>query len=128
MTSFKSLLVVMAVGLLIYTLMAVGNEGVNLFASTLPAVPQFGWQVRFADPIDPANFAALVSDRTRAIFVCDSRRFLQPKPRVDLRPAANDLRRGSQRHRLQHERSSHRSRQGRNQDVRRLPHLGTQRQ
>ena len=47
MTSFKALLVVMAVGLLIYTLMAVGNEGVNLFASTLPAVPQFGWQGQF---------------------------------------------------------------------------------
>ena len=31
--------------------------------------PQFGWRVRFADPIDPANFADLVTDRTRAIFI-----------------------------------------------------------
>ena len=47
MTSFKALLVVMAAGLLIYTLLAVSNEGVNLFATTLPSVLQFGWQGQF---------------------------------------------------------------------------------
>ena len=31
--------------------------------------PQFGWQVQFADPTDPSTFEALVTDRTRAIFV-----------------------------------------------------------
>ncbi len=31
--------------------------------------PQFGWNVLFADPTDPASFDALVTDRTRAIFI-----------------------------------------------------------
>ncbi len=37
----------------------------NLFAHTLP---QFGIEVRFADPRDPASFAPLIDDRTKAIF------------------------------------------------------------
>ena len=37
----------------------------NLFAHTLP---QFGVTTRFADPREPASFAALIDDRTKAIF------------------------------------------------------------
>ncbi len=37
----------------------------NLFAHTLP---QLGIQVRFADYRDPASFAALIDDRTKAIY------------------------------------------------------------
>ena len=40
----------------------------NLFAHTLP---QFGIQVRFADYRDPDSFAALIDERTKAIF-CES--------------------------------------------------------
>jgi len=40
----------------------------NLFAHTLP---QFGTQVRFADYRDPDSFAALIDERTKAIF-CES--------------------------------------------------------
>lgn len=40
----------------------------NLFAHTLP---QQGIETRFADPSDPATFAALIDDRTKAIF-CES--------------------------------------------------------
>jgi O-acetylhomoserine (thiol)-lyase len=40
----------------------------NLFAHTLP---QFGIEVRFADPADPASFGKLVDGRTRAVF-CES--------------------------------------------------------
>ena len=39
---------------------------ITQFAETFP---QFGWHVRFADPTDPASFDALVTDRTRAIFI-----------------------------------------------------------
>lgn len=38
----------------------------NLFAHTFP---QFGIQVRFADYRDPASFAALIDDKTKAIYV-----------------------------------------------------------
>jgi O-acetylhomoserine (thiol)-lyase len=38
----------------------------NLFAHTLP---QFGITVRFADHRDPASFAALINDKTKAVFV-----------------------------------------------------------
>ncbi|RYF08618.1 MAG: aminotransferase class I/II-fold pyridoxal phosphate-dependent enzyme [Comamonadaceae bacterium] len=38
----------------------------NLFAHTLP---QQGITTRFADPRDPASFAALIDDRTKAIFI-----------------------------------------------------------
>ncbi|MEG2805000.1 aminotransferase class I/II-fold pyridoxal phosphate-dependent enzyme [Stenotrophomonas sp.] len=38
----------------------------NLFAHTLP---QFGIQTRFADYADPQAFAALIDDRTKAVFV-----------------------------------------------------------
>ncbi len=31
--------------------------------------PQFDWHVRFADPTDPSSFEALVTDKTRAIFI-----------------------------------------------------------
>ena len=40
----------------------------NLFAHTLP---QMGITVRFADPRDPASFAALIDERTKAVF-CES--------------------------------------------------------
>ncbi len=40
----------------------------NLFAHTLP---QQGIEVRFADPRDPAAFAALIDDKTKAVF-CES--------------------------------------------------------
>ncbi len=40
----------------------------NLFAHTLP---QYGIDVRFADPSDPAGFEKLIDDRTRAVF-CES--------------------------------------------------------
>jgi len=40
----------------------------NLFAHTLP---QFGIEVRFADYRDPDSFAALIDERTKAIF-CES--------------------------------------------------------
>ncbi|GAA6143060.1 aminotransferase class I/II-fold pyridoxal phosphate-dependent enzyme [Hydrogenophaga sp. 5NK40-0174] len=40
----------------------------NLFAHTFP---QMGITVRFADPRDPASFASLIDDRTKAIF-CES--------------------------------------------------------
>jgi O-acetylhomoserine (thiol)-lyase len=38
----------------------------NLFAHTLP---QFGITVRFADHSDPESFAALIDDRTKAVYV-----------------------------------------------------------
>lgn len=40
----------------------------NLFAHTFP---QQGIEVRFADPRDPASFAALMDERTKAVF-CES--------------------------------------------------------
>ncbi|MBU4612983.1 aminotransferase class I/II-fold pyridoxal phosphate-dependent enzyme [Achromobacter sp. GG226] len=40
----------------------------NLFAHTLP---QFGIETRFADPADPESFAALIDERTKAVF-CES--------------------------------------------------------
>ncbi|MFM1908360.1 MAG: hypothetical protein RLZZ591_2037 [Pseudomonadota bacterium] len=40
----------------------------NLFAHTFP---QLGIEVRFADPRDPESFAALIDDRTKAVF-CES--------------------------------------------------------
>lgn len=40
----------------------------NLFAHTFP---QYGLEVRFADHRDPASFAALIDDKTKAIF-CES--------------------------------------------------------
>ncbi len=40
----------------------------NLFAHTFP---QMGIEARFADPSDPASFAALIDERTKAIF-CES--------------------------------------------------------
>ena len=38
----------------------------NLFAHTLP---QFGIEVRFADPSDPSSFEKLIDDRTKAVYV-----------------------------------------------------------
>ncbi len=38
----------------------------NLFAHTFP---QQGIEVRFADPRDPANFGALIDDKTKAVFI-----------------------------------------------------------
>lgn len=40
----------------------------NLFAHTFP---QMGIEVRFADPRDPASFAALIDDKTKAVY-CES--------------------------------------------------------
>lgn len=47
MTSFRVLLVVLGSTVLVYTVMAVANEGVNLFATTLPALADFGWPGQF---------------------------------------------------------------------------------
>ena len=47
MTFLRFLLATMAAVLLIYTVAAVANEGVNLFANTIPAVGDFGWQGQF---------------------------------------------------------------------------------
>ena len=47
MTSFRVLLVVLGSTVLVYTGMAVANEGVNLFATTLPALADFGWPGQF---------------------------------------------------------------------------------
>ncbi len=47
MSMFKALLVVMCLVLLIYTGLAVSNEGFNLFAMTLPSIAEFGWPGQF---------------------------------------------------------------------------------
>ncbi len=47
MNAFRVLLVVMGLMVFVYTVLAVSNEGVNLFATTLPAVPEFGWPGQF---------------------------------------------------------------------------------
>ncbi len=47
MTLFRVLLIVMGVVLFVYTIAAVVNEGPNLFANTIPAVAEFGWQGQF---------------------------------------------------------------------------------
>lgn len=47
MTLFKTLLITMCVALLIYTALAIANEGPNLFANTLPSVLEFGWAGQF---------------------------------------------------------------------------------
>ena len=49
-------------------------------------------------------------DRPGAVVVRDPRRVVQRQPRVDLRPAADDLGRGAVGHRLQHQRAAHRPR------------------
>jgi len=47
----------------------------NLYGGTFTQfndiLPQFGITVRFVDPSDPANFAAAMNDRTKAVF-CES--------------------------------------------------------
>jgi len=45
---------------------ALYGGSLNLLAHTLP---QYGIQTRFADPADPAAFAALIDARTKAVFV-----------------------------------------------------------
>lgn len=45
---------------------ALYGGSLNLLAHTLP---QYGIQARFADPADPAAFAALIDERTKAVFV-----------------------------------------------------------
>lgn len=47
MTFLRFLLVLMAATLTVYTVMAIGNEGINLFANTIPAIADFGWQGQF---------------------------------------------------------------------------------
>ncbi len=47
MNLFKALLIVMCLVVLIYTGLAVSNEGINLFATTLPSVTEFGWPGQF---------------------------------------------------------------------------------
>ena len=47
MALVRLLLVVMGLGVLIYTVIAVSNDGVNLFANTLPAITEFGWPGQF---------------------------------------------------------------------------------
>src|SRR5687768_16152429 len=45
---------------------ALYGGSLNLLAHTLP---QYGIQARFADPADPSAFAALIDERTKAVFV-----------------------------------------------------------
>ncbi len=59
-----------------HTLMQPGDEFIastKLYGGSINqfnhAFKRFGWQVRWADPADPAAFEALVTDRTRAIFI-----------------------------------------------------------
>lgn len=47
MTSLRVLLVILGITVFIYTGLAVANEGVNLFANTLPALADFGWPGQF---------------------------------------------------------------------------------
>ena len=59
-----------------HTLMQPGDEFIastKLYGGSINqfnhAFKRFGWQVRWADPADPGAFAALVTERTRAIFI-----------------------------------------------------------
>ncbi len=59
-----------------HTLMEPGDEFIastKLYGGSINqfnhAFKRFGWQVKWADPADPASFAALVTERTRAIFI-----------------------------------------------------------
>lgn len=47
MALFKTLLITMCLIVLIYTAFAVSNDGVNLFAITLPSITKFGWPGQF---------------------------------------------------------------------------------
>lgn len=47
MTALRILLALMAIVLIVYTALAVSNEGLNLFANTIPAIGEFGWQGQF---------------------------------------------------------------------------------
>ncbi len=47
MTLFKTLLIVMCGLVLVYTALAISNEGPNLFATTIPSFSDFGWQGQF---------------------------------------------------------------------------------
>ncbi len=47
MTYFRLLLVVFCVVVSVYTIAAIANDGVNLFANTLPAIAQVGWPGQF---------------------------------------------------------------------------------
>ena len=57
MTALRVLLVVMGATVLAYTGLAVANEGVNLFATTLPVLPEFGWPGQFH--VDFATYLVL---------------------------------------------------------------------
>lgn len=57
MKLFKTLLIAMNLLVLVYTTLAVVNEGVNLFATTLPALLEFGWPGQFH--IDFASYLIL---------------------------------------------------------------------
>ncbi|MGI4764571.1 MAG: O-acetylhomoserine aminocarboxypropyltransferase [Janthinobacterium lividum] len=59
-----------------HTLMEPGDEFIastKLYGGSINqfnhAFKRFGWHVKWADPADPAAFAALVTERTRAIFI-----------------------------------------------------------
>lgn len=47
MTALRILLAAMGLVVAAYTVAAVSNEGVNLFATTLPALPELGWPGQF---------------------------------------------------------------------------------
>ncbi|WP_112827179.1 O-acetylhomoserine aminocarboxypropyltransferase [Rhizobium cremeum] len=62
--------------LIFHTLMQPGNNFVaarKLYGGSINqfghAFQNFGWQVRWADPADPADFAAQIDENTRAIFI-----------------------------------------------------------
>ncbi len=63
---FIALLNVMQPGDEIISSRKLYGGSITQFAETFP---QFGWHVRFADPTDPSSFEALVTEKTRAIFV-----------------------------------------------------------
>ena len=59
-----------------HTLMGPGDEFIastKLYGGSINqfnhAFKRFGWHVRWADPADPESFAALVTERTKAIFI-----------------------------------------------------------
>ncbi|WP_237480074.1 O-acetylhomoserine aminocarboxypropyltransferase [Lichenibacterium dinghuense] len=59
-----------------HTLMQPGDEfiaSIRLYGGSINqfnhAFKRFGWHVRWADPADPAAFEALVTERTRAVFI-----------------------------------------------------------
>lgn len=83
--------------LIFHTLMQPGNNFVaarKLYGGSINqfghAFQNFGWQVRWADPADPADFAAQIDENTRAIFIESLANLAAPlsiSPRLPMSPA-----------------------------------------